>query len=160
MLTFDAHPFFLKKEVSYSIKVFIYQTNPSKNTYFRVVEKTVWKYANGGTWDEVDGYHVLKMGGSGTSGSLRLLSNTGEGFVVTLGVHNYKRWGDIVTNLTNDQTACIINPEYYSKEHPDREKQREKQLTAYEVTDLQGRKYSLEYVVAEGNDLAVRVVIA
>ena len=146
--------------MSYSIEVSIYQTNPAKGTFFRVVEKTVWKYANGGTWDEVEGYHVLKMGGSGTSGSLRLLSNTGESFVVTFGVHNYKRWGDIVTNLKSDQTACIINPEYYSSEHPDRQKQREKQLSAYEVADLQGRKYSLEYTVSEGKDLKVRVVIA
>ncbi|KAH9171895.1 lectin [Lactarius sanguifluus] len=145
--------------MSYSIKASVYQTNPSKNTYFRVVEKSVWKFANGGTWDEVNGYHVLKMGGSGTSGSLRLVSNTGEAFVVTLGVHNYKRWGDIVTNLKNDQTACTINPEYYSNEHADRQGQREKQLTAYQVADLQGRKYSLEYYVTEGNALEVRIVI-
>src|SRR6266702_1627246 len=150
----------ISQEMSYSIKVLIYQTSPSKNGYFRVVEKTVWKHANGGTWNGVDGYHVLKMGGSGTSGSLRLVSNTGESFVVTLGVHNHKRWGDIVTNLTNDQTACIINPEYYSQHSPERQWQREKQLTAYAVADLHGRKYSLEYVVADGNDLTVRVVIA
>src|SRR5258708_4060463 len=107
--------------MSYSIKVFIYQTNP--NAFFRIVESTVWKYANGGTWDLVDGYQVLKMGGSGTSGSLRLQSSSGESFVVTLGVHNYKRWGDIVTNLKNGQTALTINPEYYSSAHPDRQKQ-------------------------------------
>jgi len=146
--------------MSYSIKVSVYQTNPASNTFFRVVEKTVWKYANGGTWDEVEGYHVLKMAGSGTSGSLRLLFNTGESFVVTFGVHKFKRWGDIVTDLKNDQTACTINPEYYSLEHPFRQWQREKLLSAYEVSDLQGRKYSLDYTVAEGNDLEVRVMIA
>ena len=47
--------------MSYSIKVFIHQTNP--NAFFRVVEKTNWKFANGGTWDEDEGYQVLKMGG-------------------------------------------------------------------------------------------------
>ncbi|KAI9464096.1 fungal fruit body lectin [Lactarius psammicola] len=150
----------ISQEMSYSIKVLIYQTNPSKNGYFRVVEKTVWKYANGGTWNGVDGYHVLKMGGSGTSGSLRLLSNTGESFVVTLGIHNHKRWGDIVTNLGNDETACVINPQYYMNDCIYRQSQRERQLAAYEVADLQGCKYSLEYIVAEGNDLTVRVVIA
>jgi hypothetical protein len=145
--------------MSYSIKVLIYQTN-LQNEYFPIVEKTVWNFANGGTWSEVDGTHILKMGGSGTSGALRLLSNKGEGCIITLGVHNYKRWGDIITNLKNDQTACVINPQYYSNNFPDRVKQREAQLTTYEVNDLQGRKFSFEYVVAEGNELTVRVVIS
>jgi Fungal fruit body lectin len=145
--------------MSYSIKVSIYQTNPGKGGFFRIVEKTVWKYANGGTWDDNYGYQVLKMGGSGTSGSLRLQTDSGESFVVTLGVHNYKRWGDIVTNLQNDQTACTINPEYYSSEFPHRQQQREKQLTTYSVANAQGRKLSFEYTKTEGNDLEVRVVI-
>ena len=146
--------------MSYKIKVFLYQTNPASGKYFRLVEDTVWKFANGGTWDEVNGYYVLKMGGSGTSGSLRFVSDAGGSFVVTLGVHNYKRWGDIVTNLKDDQTACIINPEYYSQDCSNREKQREKQLSTYQVADSKGVKYSFEYTVAEGNDLTVRIVIA
>ena len=143
--------------MSYNIKVLVYQTKPGK--FFRVVDNTVWKYANGGTWDKVDGYYVLKMGGSGTSGSLRFVSDSGGSFVVTLGVHNYKRWGDIVTNL-KDQTACIINPEYYSEGQPKRQEQREKQLSEYQVADSKGVKYSFEYTVAEGNDLTVRIMIA
>lgn len=145
--------------MSYTIKVYIVQANPQEE-YFPIVEKTVWNYANGGTWSEVDGAHVLKMGGSGTSGALRLLSDKGEGCIVTLGVHNYKRWGDIVTNLKNNQTACVVNPQYYSNEFPDRERQREKQLATYEVNDLQGRKFSFNYTVAEGNNLVVRVDIS
>ncbi|KAF8256994.1 Cytolysin/lectin [Lactarius quietus] len=66
-----------------SYKVFSRETNPSKGGFFGIVEKTVWIYANGGTWDEAYGYQVLKMGGSGTSGSLRLQSDSGESFVVT-----------------------------------------------------------------------------
>jgi hypothetical protein len=143
--------------MSYSIKVSIFQTNPGKGAYFRIVEKTAYIDANG--WDEVYDHQVLKMIGSGTSGSLRLQSDTGESFIVTLGVHNYKRWGDIVTNLTTKQTGCIINPEYYNSQYPDRVRQREKQLSAYSVSNLQGRKFSLEYTKAEGNDLEVRVVI-
>ncbi|KAN0135863.1 Fungal fruit body lectin [Lactarius tabidus] len=146
--------------MSYSIQVYIYQTNPTSGSYFRVVEDTVWQYANGGTWDKVNGHLVLKMGGSGTSGSLRLQSESGESFVVTLGVHNYKRWGDIVTNLKNDQTACIINPEYYSNNFPNRQKQREKQLSTYEIANSKGRKCSFKYTVTEGNDLKVQVMIA
>ncbi|KAH9171891.1 fungal fruit body lectin [Lactarius sanguifluus] len=144
----------------YSIKVLVFQTNPQQNEFFRVVEKTVWNFANGGTWSEVDGCDILRMNGSGTSGALRLLSNKGQGCIITLGVHNYKRWGDIITNLKQDQTACVINPQYYSKDHPNMEKQRERQLASYETTDLQGRKFSFEYVVDEGHELTVRVIIA
>ena len=146
--------------MSYSFKVYVYQTNPGGNAFFRAVEKTLWKYGNGGTWDEVNGYHLLQIGASGTCGSIRLQSNTNESYVVTLGIHNNKPWGDIVTNLTDDQTACVITPEYYDSAHPDREKQRTSQLTVYEVANLKGRTCSYEYTVTEGKELAVRIVIA
>jgi hypothetical protein len=148
--------------MSYSINVLIFQANPNQNEFFHVVEKTVWNFANGGTWSNVDGRHVLKMSGSGTSGALRLLSNTGKGCIITLGVHDDKRWGDIIPNLKDDQTACVINPQYYSMDNADRDRveQRKRQLKTYEVADFQGRKFSFEYVVTEGKDLTVRVVIA
>jgi hypothetical protein len=143
--------------MSYTITARIYQCDT--NTSFRVVEKTVWKYANGGTWSEVDGAHVLTMGGSGTCGSLRLVSDTSESCIVTLGVHNYRRWGDIVTNLSSDQTGVVIMPEYYSDEHPDKERQRWKQLTAYNVNSAGGHSFAFKYTVADGNHLEVDVVI-
>ena len=143
--------------MSYTITAQVYQTN--RNAFFHVVEKTVWHYANGGTWGEVDGAHVLTMGGSGTSGSLRFASDTGEKFIITLGVHNYKRWGDIVTNLSNDQTGVVITPQYYSNDHRDREQQREKQLATYNVNNAQGRKFEFTYTVADGNNLVVKIVI-
>ena len=143
--------------MSYTITAQVYQTNTT--AFFRVVEQTVWKYANGGTWDEVKGAYLLTMGGSGTSGSLRFVSDTGENFIITLGVHNYKRWGDIVTNLTSDQTGVIITPEYYSDQHPNREKQREAQLTTYSVKNSKGRSFSFNYTVADGNNLVVKIVI-
>jgi hypothetical protein len=143
--------------MSYTITARVYQCDTK--TYFRVVEKTVWKYANGGTWCETDGTHVLTMGGSGTCGSLRFLSDKGENFIVTLGVHNYKRWGDIVTNLSHDQTGVVITPEYYSDKCRDREQQREKQLTAYDVKNGCGRNLALCYTVTEGNNLCVDIII-
>ena len=99
------------------------------------------------------------MGGSGTCGSLRFVADTGENFIATLGVHNYKRWGDIVTNLSNDQTGVVITPEYYSNEHPDREKAREAQLASYSVKNLKGREFSIKYTVAEGNNLKANIII-
>ena len=143
--------------MSYTITAQVYQTNP--NAFFHIVEQTVWNYANGGTWSETDGQHVLTMGGSGTSGSLRFVSDTGENFIVTLGVHNYERWGDIVTNLANNQTGVIINPQYYDSKFPDREKAREAQRASYSVDNAKGRKFALNYTVASGNNLKVNIII-
>ena len=143
--------------MSYTITAEVYQTN--KNAFFHVVEKTVWKYANGGTWGETNGAYVLTMGGNGTCGSLRFAPNTGENFIVTLGVHNYKRWGDIVTNLTPDQTGIVITPQYYSDEHRNREKQREAQLTSYNVKNSKGRNTAFTYTMADRKNLVVKIVI-
>ena len=143
--------------MSYAITAQVYQTNP--NTFFHIVEKTVWNYANGGTWSETDGKHTLTMGGSGTSGSLRFLADDGENFIVTLGVHNYLRWGDIVTNLLNNETGVIINPEYYSNSYPDRDQAREAQRISYNVDNNQGRNFAFNYTVATGNNLEVDIII-
>ena len=102
--------------MSYTITVQIYQTNP--DAFFRVVEETVW---HGGTWSQVDGAYVLTIGGSGTYGSLRFKSDTDEYFIVTLGVHYYKGWGDIITNLSPSDTGVTITPQYYSDQHRNRE---------------------------------------
>ena len=143
--------------MSYTITARVYQTNT--NAFFNLVERTVWQFANGGTWSEVNGAYVLTMGGSGTCGSLRFLADTGENFIITLGVHNYLRWGDIVTNLTNEQTGVIITPQYYSDANPDRERQREKQLTTYNVSNLKGRSFAFNYTVVDGNNLTVNIII-
>ena len=144
--------------MAYTITSKVYQT--STNAFFRVVEKAVF---SNGTWDEVNDTHILTIGGSGTSGCLRFVADTGENFIVTLGVHNYKPWGDIVTKLSNDQTGVKINPEYYEKEYggtqnADRVAVRWKNLSTYEVT-RDGRKYSFTFVVASGNALKVNIVI-
>ncbi|KZS95393.1 fungal fruit body lectin [Sistotremastrum niveocremeum HHB9708] len=142
--------------MSYKITIHVFQTNPT--AFFRIVEKTVWNYANGGTWDEVDDAHVLTMGGSGTSGALRFVADNGENFIATLGVHNYKRWGDIVTNLANNQTGITINSQYYDGT-PDRAAAREAQRASYSVANAQGRKFTINYTVADGNDLKANIII-
>nr|Q00022.3 RecName: Full=Agaricus bisporus lectin; Short=ABL; AltName: Full=Agaricus bisporus agglutinin; Short=ABA; AltName: Full=Gal-beta-1,3-GalNAc-binding lectin; AltName: Full=TF antigen-binding lectin [Agaricus bisporus] len=142
--------------MTYTISIRVYQTTPKG--FFRPVERTNWKYANGGTWDEVRGEYVLTMGGSGTSGSLRFVSSdTDESFVATFGVHNYKRWCDIVTNLTNEQTALVINQEYYGV--PIRDQARENQLTSYNVANAKGRRFAIEYTVTEGDNLKANLII-
>ncbi|KAF9030877.1 fungal fruit body lectin [Hymenopellis radicata] len=142
--------------MSYKITARVYQTNPGQ--FFRIAEKTVWKYANGGSWGQLNDQQILNMGGSGTSGCLRFMSDDGkEQFIVALGVHNYKRWCDVVTNLSNEQTGVVINPEYYSV--PIREQARERQLASYKVNNAQGRSIGVEFDVADGNDLRCRIII-
>ena len=87
------------------------------------------------------------------------MSDTGENFIITLGVHNNKRWGDIVTNLTTDQTGVVITPQYYGNEFPDRVAQRDKQLTTYSVANNKGRRFSFTYTVTDGYNLVVNIVI-
>jgi Fungal fruit body lectin len=141
--------------MSYTITASIYQTNT--NAYFEIVEKTVWHYANGGTWTVVDGKQHLTMGGSGTSGILRFQSGN-ERFIVALGVHNYKRWVDVSTALPATDTAVHIHPDYYTAGNY-RATVREKQLSSFDVTSPQGRRVQVIYTVAEGNNLACNIII-
>ncbi|KIY66243.1 fungal fruit body lectin, partial [Cylindrobasidium torrendii FP15055 ss-10] len=145
--------------MSYKITVRVYQTD--QNAFFNVVEQTIWHYASGGTWAAVSGTGelVLKMGGSGTCGSLRFLdADSDEAFIVTLGVHDSKRWCDIVTNLSLDQTGVVITPQYYNGQ-ADREKAREAQLANYNVNNAKGRNIAVHYTVDEGNDLKANIII-
>jgi len=141
--------------MSYTITLRVYQTNT--NAFFHVVEKTVWGYANGGTWDEFHGEHVLKMGGSGTCGTLRFQTDLGEKFVVAVAVHNYERWCDIVQDVHNDQTGATIQAEYYNG--GDRTRQREKQLPNYSSVGSAGRNVSINFTGKEGNDLKADIFI-
>ncbi|KAF8452858.1 lectin [Boletus edulis BED1] len=141
--------------MSYSITLRVYQRNPGRG-FFSIVEKTVFHFANGGTWSEANGAETLTMGGSGTSGVLRFKSDK-ELITVAVGVHNYKRWCDVVTGLKPDETALVINPQYYN--NGPRAYVREKQLAEYSVTSVAGTKVEVKYTVAEGNNLQADIII-
>ncbi|KLO10940.1 lectin [Schizopora paradoxa] len=143
--------------MSYTITVNVYQTNP--NTFFNCVEQTNWHFANGGTWGKHNDSYVLTMGGSGTCGSLRFVADDGEGVIFTFGVHNYKRWGDIVTGLVGHDTGVVITPQYYDSNHPDRCQARERQLASYNVNSAKQRNFAINYTVAEGNNLKANIII-
>ncbi|CAG8909564.1 unnamed protein product [Penicillium egyptiacum] len=85
------------------------------NEALTVVEKTCWYYANGGTWtEEKCDKFVLEMGGSGTSGMLRIKASSGHKFTVIVGYHNYEFWCDAQVDLHDDDTAVKLHPEYYN----------------------------------------------
>ena len=139
--------------MSYRITARVYQ--PNTNNFFRVVEQTVFTE---GTWDESNGEYVLSMSRSGSSGTLRFVGSGGERFIVALGVHNSRRWCDIVTNLTEEQTGVVIHPQYYDGT-PGRTRARESQLSQYSVRNAQNRNFTVNYTVAEGNDLRANIII-
>ena len=141
--------------MSYSITLHVYQRNPGRG-FFHIVEQTVWHFANGGTWSEANGALTLTQGGSGTSGVLRFLSDKGERITVAVGVHNYKRWCDVVTGLKPDETALVINGQYYN--NGGRDWVREKQQTEHSATSPSGTKVEVIYTVAEGNKLEANVI--
>ncbi|PPQ75894.1 hypothetical protein CVT24_001083 [Panaeolus cyanescens] len=139
-----------KSGMSYTITVRVYQTNV--NAYFYLVEKAA---GSGVHWTKVKGQTVLNMTNSGSSGILRFIADNGENFSLALGVHNYKRWCDIVPSVTNSQTGVTILHEYYAG----RSAQREKQLASYATTNAQGRKFSVNFSVPDGQNLVCDVVI-
>ena len=144
--------------MSYSIKARVYQTNT--NAYFRIIEKGVWHYANGGTWTDQDGVLTLTMGGSGTSGMLRFMTEQGkEAFFIAFGVHNYKPWVDIITGLADEVTCVKALPEYYNDTNPPRAKSREAQRTSQSILNIDNRTIAAKYKVADGKNLELDIVI-
>ncbi|CAG9993946.1 unnamed protein product [Clonostachys byssicola] len=141
--------------MSYSIKARVYQTNT--NAYFNIVEKGVWQ---NGTWSDQDGVLTLAMGGSGTSGMLRFMTEQGkEIFFVTLGVHNWKPWVDI-TEAPWPNASCVkILPEYYDAKYPVRCAARDSQRASHSIHTAEHRTISAEYKVAEGHNLELNIVI-
>jgi len=133
--------------MAYRINLRVYQANTE--TFFQIVEKTVWNYANGGTWAEANGEQVLTMGGSGTSGTLRFVSTTGSSFLLALGVHNYKRWVDIQPDPTKDQTATVMHPSYYNAGTAQAEA-REAQRSTWTVQTAQGQQVTVTCTQEEG----------
>ena len=97
--------------MSYTIKVFINNPNCVEH---KLVEKSVWMYANGGTWEQYGEVHKLTMGGSGTSGMLRFVSPAGEYFAIAVGIHNYAPWSGVAVDLGAGQTLQVVHKEFYA----------------------------------------------
>ncbi|KAF8445141.1 fungal fruit body lectin [Kalaharituber pfeilii] len=146
----------------YTISIRIYQTDPSLKSFFHVVEEGCWWYGKYCRWSECNGEYILHMGESGTSGGLRLITDTGRRFIVFVGVHNYKRWCDILTRpyLKEEDTVCKWLHKYYES-GTSQAKQREKQLSEYSVCDDGDPKikYTIKFTQSEGEHLKADLII-
>nr|AXS59212.1 isolectin 2a [Hericium erinaceus] len=144
--------------MSYKINTRIFETKPSD--YFILVEKGVWNFANGGTWTVCEEQHLLKMGGSGTSGTLRFeKAGGGVYFTVALGVHNYKPWVDVLVDQLSEDTCVYIHPLFY-KEGTAEAGVREQQLTKVQKKDKQGISVTAEVVKSGDHEYWVDIIIA
>ncbi|KAF9559156.1 hypothetical protein CPC08DRAFT_709052 [Agrocybe pediades] len=57
---------------------------------------------------------ILTMNGSGTSGGLRVQDKqSGNTFIVVVGVHNYQFWSDVNTTTTDGPTLTYLHGTYY-----------------------------------------------
>jgi Fungal fruit body lectin len=115
----------------------------------------VWHYANAGTWSESNGTLVLTMGGSGTSGTLRFIADTGEIFLVVLGVHNYAPWCNVAPYLAAAETGEVGNAEYYAGG----KRSGVPVQPSCTVNNASGRKISVNFMATEGSDLKANIVI-
>ena len=89
----------------------------------------------------------LSMAGSGSSGSILLKNDTvPEFFSVAAGIHNYKPWCDILTDLPDEANSNGITQSYYQS----RSGRLWDNLKAYETTSSQGTSISL--VISESWD--------
>lgn len=143
--------------MAYSIHVSVVQLCGT----YDVVEETAWDNTY---WTRHGGTFVLHLHNSGSSGTLRFQSLNNEKcntFIVAVGVHNNKRWCDIVTDLPPRHIGAKFNSLYYG-EHPDstgREEMLWKQLSEVKKTTRDGRNISLVYTTAVGNDLYATLTI-
>jgi hypothetical protein len=138
--------------MAYSIRINV--INNTSDT-LAIVEKTTWYYTSSCEWSEFSGGHLLSMGGSGTSGMIRFKSSNGEQIGLVTGVHNYKRWCDLVVNIENTgadkSTSMYIHPTYYQP--GTNATTREKQLSSVVKTTAKGKRVTAFFYVDDGNNL-------
>ncbi|CAK9859161.1 unnamed protein product [Sphagnum jensenii] len=133
--------------MSYTIHATFIQTKLHPG--YSIVEMTNFRE---GTWSENGPEHILTLSASGSSGILRFKSSDDNYFLVSLGVHNYKRWCDIVVDATPTDTGVAIHPEYYNADSP-RYEMLWKQLPELDKTTSTGVQIKVQYYKEEDHSL-------
>lgn len=115
----------------------------------RVVEKA----CKGGDakWSYMKHGYALTMSTSGNAGLLVFETTWGEKFALATGVHNYKRWIDLHTNV-DGQNAEQWLEKYFTGNAPE-DAAKWKQLHSAQNSLSEGKKLDAFYYVNEGNDL-------
>ena len=114
-----------------------------------VIEQTC--YANG-HWTQLSDGDKLIIPWSGNSGLLRFRSSNGEQIGVAVGVHNWVRWCDIITDFSAHESCSLRHAKYYKGSDP-RHKKLWEQAAACSARSSKGKTVTLSYYVADGNEL-------
>ncbi|KAG6554011.1 hypothetical protein Mapa_004928 [Marchantia paleacea] len=141
--------------MSFTIHVRVIQNKPF--AWYNIVEKSAWHYEGGGIWSEENGEQVLQMDCSGSSGMLRFKNPEGDFFLVALGIHNSKRWCDIVVDQKSNNTCTEIHPTYYN-DGP-RHEMLWKQLASLEKVNAQGESINVDYEQEDGSTLWATITV-
>jgi len=125
---------------------------------YTLVERTA-KWGVDWAADSGDGLLTMKMNESGSSALLRfLVPGTRDQFIVAIGVHNYKRWCDIIPDVEEYETAMGTHMLYYNSDKPHYQKLWAQQSKA-EATNKAGNKISINFDVADGENLKATLTI-
>ncbi len=123
-----------------------------------IVEQTTWAGTDT-IWNSSDTGFKLSMKNSGTSGALRIKTSAGEYFTVATGVHNYKRWCEVLEVADNQALTTGLHANYY-KDGDARHKALWAQASEHSVTLKTGRKVGIKFYVAEGSALVANLTYA
>ncbi|KAI1457790.1 fruit body lectin [Annulohypoxylon moriforme] len=146
----------------FSIQARILRTNLS--ALFRIVEEGTWSHKQHKEWLRNGNMLEIRLPQSGRAAMLRFVSdssssNATESFGVVFGIHNQKRWVDIVTDIGPAETTAHILPTYYNNTDISRTRMREAQHDRWEAVTKYGKKVSANFTVSDGDNLQVDISI-
>ncbi|KAK7688526.1 hypothetical protein QCA50_008064 [Cerrena zonata] len=124
---------------------------------FRAIDKGLCLNSTYDKWEDLsDSSFLLYLHHSGTSGSLLLLNDkTGERFSVAAGMHNYRPWCDILTDLPEEANSDTITSSYYGS----RSGRLWDNFDKFETTSNMGTKLSMAITMAWDGSYDVKVAI-
>lgn len=140
--------------MSYTLHLRLINDTPDS---LSLVEQTFW-WGKSTRWSQIDstGVYVLSMANSGSSGMLRFQTSRGDYFAVAVGVHNYKRWCDVLVDTADDSPLTKLHPKYYD----DKDAKYQAlwaQASEFEATAKSGKTVRVKFYQAEGNVLRATV---
>ncbi|KAK1782294.1 putative lectin [Copromyces sp. CBS 386.78] len=122
-----------------------------------LVEQTSW-WGKNTIWSQTPstGVYVLSMANSGSSGMLRFQTSKGDFFAIAAGVHNYKRWCDVLVDTGDEAPLTKLHPKYYD----DKDSKYQAlwaQASEVEAKSKSGKTVRVKFYQPEGNVLRATI---
>ncbi|KAK3952823.1 putative lectin [Pseudoneurospora amorphoporcata] len=122
-----------------------------------LVEQTSW-WGKNTIWSQTPstGVYVLSMANSGSSGMLRFQTSKGDFFAIAAGVHNYKRWCDVLVDTGDEEPLTKLHPKYYDDKDP-KYQALWAQASEVEAESKSGKTVRVKFYQPEGNVLRATI---